>query len=278
MPLFDRTAVVTGATAGLAEQGVLALAKNGWRVLAVGGDEERGTRLAARAPGRIEFLAADLFSLADVKRLASEITRIAPQLDLLINSASGSGSADETVLTRDGLERTFALNVAAPFVLTEELLGPLSAARGRVVNVAESIPDSAKITLALLLDEDGNAGLGSHVRNKLALLALTREQDKRFASRGITVVSLHPGIIAGTLLGRGMSTVARVAVQAVAKIFGMESTLEQAAERYVRMGSAALVGGGYYRRGVLTLPPRLARDPKFVSKLWARLEQVRAKV
>jgi len=50
-----------------------------------------------------------------------------------------------------------------------------------------------------------------------ALLPLTREQNKRFVDRGITVVSLHPGIIAGTRFGQGMPPLVRVAVETVAR-------------------------------------------------------------
>jgi len=87
MAKLNRTAVVTGATSGLGEQATLALAKQGWRVLAVGRDAERGAQVAAKAPGKIEFVSADLFSLADVKRLAKEIARVAPKLELLLASA-----------------------------------------------------------------------------------------------------------------------------------------------------------------------------------------------
>ena len=81
-----------------------------------------GTLLVALADVYIDisrraiFLAADLFSLTDVRRVAREIRQRAPSLELLVNNAGGTFGPKE--LTGDGLERTFALNVAAPFVLS----------------------------------------------------------------------------------------------------------------------------------------------------------------
>lgn len=270
----NRTAVVTGATSGLGEHTAVALANEGWRVLAVGRDPKRGAELTAKAPGKIEFLAADLFSLADVKRLGKEIAQRAPSLELLINNAGGTFGDKQ--LTVDGLERTFALNVAAPFVLTQALLGSLTAGKGRVVNIVTAIPKNAKATISQLAGDESSAGLGSYTRNKLALLALTREQNARFSARGITVVSLHPGIIPGTRFGQDMPAFVRAIGETVAKLFGFGSSLDQATERYLKVGAAPVEGGGYYKQGELSPPPTLAADPAFVAQLWTRLEQVRA--
>ena len=80
----QKTAVITGATSGLGEAAALSLAREGYRVLVVGRDAERGAEVvkkARAAGGEAEFLAADLFSLADVGRLGREITARAPRLD-----------------------------------------------------------------------------------------------------------------------------------------------------------------------------------------------------
>ncbi len=272
MTANQKTAVVTGATSGLGEHATLALAKEGWKVFAIGRDAERGAQLVAKASGQIEFLSADLFSIADVKRLARELEKRAPRLDLLINNAGGTFGSKQ--LTQDGLERTFALNVVAPFVLTEELVGPLAAAKGRVMNIVTGVPNKAKATLDQLAGDESSAGMGSYIRNKLALLSLTGEQQKRFGARGITVVSLHPGIIPGTRFGQDIPAFLRAIGEAVAKVFGFGSSLDQAAERYIRVGSGAVEGGGFYKQGELTSPPSQALDAAFASQLWTKLEQV----
>ena len=126
-----KTAAVTGATSGLGQAAALALGQAGWRVLVIGRDASRGAEVAKQAGNGSEFLRADLFSLADVRRLALEVKSRAPALQLLVNNAGGVFSKGAP--TVDGLERTFALNVAAPFTLTEGLLDALEAGAGRVV-------------------------------------------------------------------------------------------------------------------------------------------------
>jgi NAD(P)-dependent dehydrogenase (short-subunit alcohol dehydrogenase family) len=268
---MKNTALITGATSGLGCAAALALGKQGWRVLVVGRDPARGqevvTQIAA-AGGEAEFLAADLFSLADVRRLASEVEKRAPELHLLVNNAGGTFGARE--LTVDGLEKTFALNVVTPFVLTEGLIKSLSAAKGRVVNVATGVPSNTKAAVDDL--PTGAAGLGGYTRAKLAVIALTKEQQQRLAPWGITVVSIHPGIIPNTRFGEGvMPAAVRALAGGVAKVFGVASTLDQAAQRYLAAGTGAVEPGAHYAMGSLNPGPALANEQQFRSALWSKL-------
>jgi NAD(P)-dependent dehydrogenase (short-subunit alcohol dehydrogenase family) len=270
-----KTAVVTGATSGLGEAAAVALAKAGYRVLAVGRDAERGAAVVARAKaagGEAEFLSADLFSLDDVRRLAREIRSRAPSLDLLVNNAGGTFGS--TQLTRDGLERTFALNVAAPFVLTEELVGPLSAAKGRIVNLVTGVQKSVRTTLDQLTGAKAGAGVQSYVRNKLALLAITQEQQRRYGGRGITAVALHPGVIPDTRFGQDMPAFLRKVMGFIARLFRFASTLDEAAARYLAVGTGPVEGAGFYYAGTLRAAPLQAQDTKFTGELWAHVAQV----
>lgn len=270
-----KTALVTGGTSGLGEAAAVALARAGWRVLVVGRDPARGAEVVAKlksAGGDGEFLPADLFSVAGVKALAQTVREKSPSLDLLVNNAGGTFGSRS--VTANGLERTFALNVAAPFVLTDSLIEPLAAARGRVVNIVTGVPDGATATLDQLAGPGASAGMGAYVKSKLALGALTREQQRRYGARGITAVSLHPGIIPGTGFGQDMPAALRSVMGWFARVVGLASTLEQAADRYVQVGTGAVEAGGFYKEGKLTPAPRQAQDPAFGTALWARLETV----
>lgn len=269
-----RTAVVTGATSGLGEAAAVALAKRGFRVLLVGRDVARGADVVSRAQaegGEAEFLTGDLFTIAGVRRLAGEIRRRSPELHLLVNNAGGAFGAKE--LTEDGLERTFALNVMAPFALTEALLPELTAARGRVVNLVTGIPRRARATLAQLTGDKSAAGIGSYSRSKLALVAVTKEQQRRHGARGVTFVSLHPGIIPGTRFGVGVMPAFLLRFSAfVAKLLGLFSSPAQAAARYLLVGTGEVKGGGFYNQGKLAPAPLQADEPAFAAEVWAHLE------
>lgn len=274
---MTKTAVVTGGTSGLGEAAALALAEAGWRVLIVGRDAERGAAVeqtARKSAGTVELLLGDLMSLSDVHRLAGEIRARAPRLDLLIHNAGGTFGPRR--LTEDGLERTFALNVAAPFALTEALLEPLAAARGRVVNVVTGVPKGAKATLAQLHGDASSAGMGSYLRSKLALQALTREQQRRYGARGITFVSLHPGVIPNTRFGGEMPAFLRAIGPVIAYVFRFGSTLDEAAARYMKVGTGPVEPGAFYSKGELDEPAMQAKDEAFARALWSLLEGIAA--
>ena len=273
-----RTAVVTGGTSGLGEAASLALAREGFKVLIVGRDPARGeavVRRIAEAGGKAEFVTGDLFSVNGAKQLGEVLREKAPRLDLLVNNAGGTFGNKE--LTKDGLERTFALNVMAPFELTEALRPALARAKGRVMNVVTGVPKNAKATIDQLAGEASSSGLQSYIRAKLALLTLTKEQQRRFASDGITAVCLHPGIIPGTRFGQDTPAFVRAIMERVAKVFGLSSSLEEAAVRYVNVGTGPVEGGGFYKEGLLAPPPVQATDAAFASALWSTLESVRAR-
>jgi len=57
----------------------------------------------------------------------------------------------------------------------------------------------------------------------------------------------------------------------IARLFGLSSTLAQAAARYVLVGTSDVQPGGFYAQGKLAAAPRLATDPAFAASLWTSL-------
>jgi NAD(P)-dependent dehydrogenase (short-subunit alcohol dehydrogenase family) len=80
---------------------------------------------------------ADLLRLAEMKRVAAEIAAREPRIDVLINNAGAMFAKRR--LTEDGLERTFALNHMAYFVMTAGLRDRLLASGpARIINTASA--------------------------------------------------------------------------------------------------------------------------------------------
>lgn len=271
-----KTVVITGATSGLGEAAARAFAGQGFYVVALGRDRQRGAALVdaiAASGGAATFLAADLFSVAGALRAAADVRALTAQIDVLVNNAGGMFSS--AAATPDGVERTVALNLVAPFVLSEALLGELSRAGGRIVNLVTNIPKGAKATPAELVGPVKGAGVGAYTKAKLALLALTREQQRRYASVGVTAVSLHPGIIPDTGFGQDLPRWLRRFGGVVARLFGFASTLEQAAARYLAVATGPVTGGAFYDQGALAAGPTLGADPSFAAQVWSALDSAR---
>jgi NAD(P)-dependent dehydrogenase (short-subunit alcohol dehydrogenase family) len=137
--LSDKTAVVTGGTAGIGFHTAAALADQGARGIVTGRHFDRGyaaVKELRRIAGheRVLFLAGDASSISENRRLTESIARRCGSLDILVNNVGGV-YADRRE-TREGIEATLALNFLAPFVLTEGLLSLLHRSRGgRIVNV-----------------------------------------------------------------------------------------------------------------------------------------------
>src|SRR5882762_4297126 len=108
----------------------------GARIVLVARDRARGevalTRVRTCAPGAAHSIHfADLSRLAEMKRVGTEIASAESRIDVLINNAGALFGSRQ--VTEDGLERTFATNHVAYFVLTEylraRLIAPPSAKR-----------------------------------------------------------------------------------------------------------------------------------------------------
>lgn len=109
----ERTILITGATNGIGKAAAQAIAAQGNRVAIVGRNAAKTEAAAAelrQTSGNpaVDFLLADLSSMAEVRRLAAEFTARYERVDVLINNAGAFYMRRE--VNDDGLEKTFALN------------------------------------------------------------------------------------------------------------------------------------------------------------------------
>ena len=205
-----RTALITGATDGVGRMVARALAQQGWRVLVHGRDRPRGEALAReieQAGGSATFLAADLASLAEVRRLADAVKQQTGRLDLLINNAGiGSvGSAPGRQTSADGHELRFAVNYLAGFLLTHLLLPLLKAsAPARIVNVASAGQQAIDFSDVMLTR--GYSGGGAYRQSKLAQVLFTVDLAHELEGSGVIANTLHPSTYMNTTMVRQSGT------------------------------------------------------------------------
>lgn len=199
--LRGRVFLVTGATSGIGLVTARELARRGGTVALVAREDARGAATVAairRETGNdaVDFLRADLSAQADVRRLAEEFLGRYGRLHVLVNNAGALFVARQE--TADGLERTFALNHLAPFLLTNLLRDTLAAnAPARVVTVASTAHQGAHIPFDdLQQTRHRYAGLRVYGQSKLANILFTHELARRLAGTGVTANALHPGFVA----------------------------------------------------------------------------------
>jgi NAD(P)-dependent dehydrogenase (short-subunit alcohol dehydrogenase family) len=199
-PLENLTVFLTGATGGIGRATAMALAEKGAALLLHGRDERKLRELVSELSStgsRIQALAADLSSISETVRLAREVVKSAPGLDVLINNAGVGFGKDSTrrERSRDGLELRFAVNYLAAFVLSDELLAR-GLPRRAIVNVASAGQEI--LDFSDLMTDRGYGGVRAYCRSKLAMIMMSF--DFAALHPGLQVQSLHPG----TYLDSGM--------------------------------------------------------------------------
>lgn len=191
--------LITGASSGIGKATAIGLAKEGSELTLLCRDrfkaeDARKEIIAASGNPVVELVIADLLLQQEVRRAAADFLASRTRLDVLINNAGsifpGYGE------TKDGIERTMAVNYFAPFLLTNLLLKTLEAsAPSRVVNVSSSSHYGGRLDLSSINGNGkvGFAGYSAYARSKLALVLFTYELARREEKRGVTVNALHPG-------------------------------------------------------------------------------------
>jgi retinol dehydrogenase-14 len=196
--MTGRTALITGGTGGIGKATAIGLARLGARVGIVGRDAARAEAAAAdirSASGNeaVDAFIADVSSQAEVRRLAAEVLAAYPRLDVLVNNVGGFWAHRH--VTADGLERTFAVNHLAAFLLTDLLLERLKAsAPARVVTVSSGAQSMGRIDFDDLQGAAAYSGQRAYNQSKLANVMFTYELARRLEGTGVTANVLHPGV------------------------------------------------------------------------------------
>jgi NAD(P)-dependent dehydrogenase (short-subunit alcohol dehydrogenase family) len=278
--LAGRTAVVTGATAGIGFAIARALGGRGAHVVLAVRDEVRGAEAAARIAGSTAVVRLDLAALDSVRRAASEVVERYPRVDLLVNNAAmWSPTRAET---RDGFELQFGVNHLGHFAFTGLMLGRMLAAPGsRIVTVSSVNHRSGRVDLAdLPMAADYRHGT-AYARSKLANLLFAFELQRRLAAAGAATESLaaHPGGV-WTGLFRGANP--KLLVHTLGRL--MTQSPERGAWPILRAATdPAARGGEYYGpggMGELKGSPELvrasadARDETLARRLWDESERL----
>ena len=270
-PMAGKTVLVTGATAGIGKATALGLATMGAHLAITGRDRGR-TEAAAGEIGaaggeQVDALVADLSSQSEVRRLADEVLQSLDRIDVLVNNAGGYWHTRH--LTVDGLERTFAVNHLAPFLLTNLLLDRLKQnASARVVTVSSHAHADGRIDFDDLQGERSYSGARAYNQSKLANVLFTYELARRLQATPVTANTLHPGLVNTSFGAEDPSRVQRLLVPFMRPFM---KTPAQGAATPIHMASAPdleQVTGRYF---VNSKPKRSAKrsyDEATAARLW----------
>lgn len=278
-PLAGKTALVTGANSGIGWWTARSLSDAGAHVVMVCRNPARGIaardQLALTAPVEPTLLIADLSSQAAIRALANEVRLHIERLDVLANNAGSVFSRPEP--TVDGIERTFAVNHLAPFLLTHLLLDLLEAApQGRVVNVA-SEAHAKRLDFDNLQGEKSFQFLKAYAASKTENILFTYELARRLADTPVTVNAVSPGP-SRTGFGDNL-TGAAAAFPKVMKKMPFFHSAEKGSRVVVYAAaepSLAGVTGAFFMNGKPRKSKPVTYDRSVASRLWTLSEELTA--
>lgn len=281
--LSGRTALVTGANAGLGYETARILGRHGARVVLACRNAAKAEAAAAElrreATAPVEVVALDLASLASVARGADEVRARHDRLDLLVNNA-GLMAIDEA-RTEDGFEMQMGVNHLGHFALTARLAPLVVATPGsRVVTMTSMGHRAGRLRLDdLFFERRGYDRWRPYFQSKLANLLFTLELQRRLDAAGVATLALaaHPGGARTDLGHEGSGLTNRLAprvplVQSAAA--GALPLVRAATDPSARGGE--LYGPRWMVRGrpVRETPSRRARRADDARALWERSEQL----
>src|SRR6202795_336501 len=179
--LEGKVALVTGATSGIGRAAAVQLAAQGATVIVHGRDATRGAAVVAEIENRggsARFIGADLGEPVEALRLAEE----AGDVDILVNNAGFAWFGPSAQLDAKTLDRLFAANVQAPYLLVS-VLAPKMVARG----------DGVIINVASRAGTVGQPDSAAYGATKAALASFARSWAAEYGSAGVRVNAISPG-------------------------------------------------------------------------------------
>ncbi len=207
--LTGKTVLVTGATGGIGLEVATTLSALGARVIAVGRDRDKLVALAEVMASEHRPVEVDMSLMGEVRRLANDMAA-SEEIDVLVNNVGVL--LPEFNQTDEGLEQSFATNVAGHFILANAILPVMAAAgSGRVINVSSGGMYSTRIKPGeLQAGPDRYNGSAAYAQAKRAQVILTEMWAEAVADSGVTVNSMHPGWVATSGVAYSLPTFNKV--------------------------------------------------------------------
>jgi NAD(P)-dependent dehydrogenase (short-subunit alcohol dehydrogenase family) len=275
--LKNKTFVVTGATSGIGLAAVKKFISEGAVVIGVGRSADRIVEaetavLAEHAPGKFDFLLADLASQTQVRELSEKIkTRFNlmgySHLDVLVNNAGVYLGKKQ--ITEDGIEKTFAVNHLAPFLLTNQLLPLLmQAVTGRVLTLSSYAHFTTLLPLNRIVNPCPYISLLAYKRSKLCNVLFTYEFNRRVG--GVTALAVDPGLVNTDIASKGSQGIShriwkKRRMKGISPLESATTLLYLSCEEDINTSH-----GYYFMKSKAKLPSRNAQRTDLAEKLWVK--------
>jgi NAD(P)-dependent dehydrogenase (short-subunit alcohol dehydrogenase family) len=185
MRLAGKAAIVTGAASGMGAATARMFAREGAKVVIGDLLEHEGRQVADAIGAAARFERLDVTDEANWAAVVAATKRHFGRLDVLVNNAGISGSAEQDMFSTEAWHRIMAINATGVFFGIKHAIPAMRAAGGgSIVNLS---------SIAGIIGSDGVHM--AYNASKAAVRLMTKSTAVQHAKDGIRCNSVHPGVM-----------------------------------------------------------------------------------
>lgn len=216
--MTNKTALVTGAAAGIGKACALRLAREGIAVgvldLNIEGCEQVAAEIQA-AGGKAIALQASIADRAQVTVAVTQLRDAFGPVTIVVNNAGISNFIPFEELTDEDWDTMFEINTKGTFIVTQVVLPDMKAAQwGRVVNISSSSAQTGSLEQV------------HYSASKGAVISMTRSLAQAVGPYGITVNNIPPGAVMNTIMSEANKHRFRMPMESLTKMIPVGRTGE----------------------------------------------------
>jgi NAD(P)-dependent dehydrogenase (short-subunit alcohol dehydrogenase family) len=185
--MHGKRVLVTGSGTGLGQGIALEFARQGAAVAVHYSHSAAGAEATVRqivaAGGKAAAFRADFREVAPIAAMAREAVAFLGGLDVLVNNAGITMNQPFEKTTVEQFDTLYAVNVRAPYFMSQAVVPDLEMSRGVIINIASIHAFRAYVEHTVYAGTRG------------AIVTFTRNLAIELAPRGIRVVGLAPGAV-----------------------------------------------------------------------------------
>lgn len=253
---MNKTALITGGRRGIGFGIAKELALHKYNIIIVSrSDASKEKKEIERTGAKCLAYTADISKTGERKELLVKLKKDIPKIDLLVNNAgiAPRNRADILEATEESFDEVIAVNLKAPYFLTQLIAGWMIEVKKKAKNYTPRI-----INISSISSYTSSTNRGDYCISKAGISMMTKLYADRLAEFGIPVFEIRPGIIAtdmtknvkkkyDKLIANGLTPIKRWGTpEDVAK------TVVAAAEGYLPFSTGQVldVDGGFHLRRV----------------------------